>query len=321
MIKNNWYAVLNSNSVKKNQVVGVTRLNKKLAFFRDSKGKLNCVMDVCAHRGAALSKGEVKDDCIKCPFHGIEYNQNGECQIVPSEGISSEQDFSRFNLVHFHVREIHDIIYFWYGDSEPIGEPDTFDEIADMEYSELVDHWNVHYSRIIENQLDVTHLAFIHHNTIGRGNKTLANGPKTIWLDDNTLQTSANNEVDHGQKPLPNSKAKIKSTNLTFKFPNTWLNTIHPKMRVLAYFVPVDEENSLFCIRFYNKMTGFKPIDKFISFIGKYGNLIVERQDKRVVQTQLPKKTSLKMNENLVQGDMPIIEYRRKRQALIDQAK
>ncbi len=92
-------------------------------------------------------------------------------------------------------------------------------------------------------------------------------------------------------------------------------------MRVLAYFVSVDEESSLFCIRFYNKMTGVKPVDKFISFLGKYGNLIVERQDKRIVQTQLPKKTSLKMGENLVKGDMPIIKYRRKRQALKEKSK
>lgn len=172
MIKNNWYAVLKSKDVKKNEVVGVTRLNKKLAFFREDNGKLNCAMDVCAHRGASLGKGRVENNCIKCPFHGIEYKRDGTCTRVPLEGLSSDADYSRLNLIHFHVREINDIVYFWYGDGDPVDQPDYFEEVIDMEYSGLVDHWNVHYSRIIENQLDVTHLPSVHHNAIGRGNKT-----------------------------------------------------------------------------------------------------------------------------------------------------
>jgi len=39
------------------------------------------------------------------------------------------------------------------------------------------DHWAAHYARCHREQLDVVHLPFIHYNTIGRGNKTLVNGP------------------------------------------------------------------------------------------------------------------------------------------------
>jgi len=48
--------------------------------------------------------------------------------------------------------------------------------------------------------------------------------------------------------------------------------------------------------------------------------LVIERQDKRVVVTQRPKRSDLRGGEKLIQGDGPIIEYRRKRQALIDAA-
>ena len=44
------------------------------------------------------------------------------------------------------------------------------------------------------------------------------------------------------------------------------------------------------------------------------------RQDKRVVLTQRPKKTAVEMDERLIQGDLPIIRYRRHRRALIEQA-
>jgi hypothetical protein len=40
-------------------------------------------------------------------------------------------------------------------------------------------------------------------------------------------------------------------------------------------------------------------------------------QDKRVVITQQPKKSTLNMGELLVQGDLPIVEYRKHRHALI----
>ena len=54
--------------------------------------------------------------------------------------------------------------------------------------------------RCIENQLDVVHLPFVHHNTIGKGNKTLVNG-WVIW-ENNILTTSAN-EVDEGRSQSP----------------------------------------------------------------------------------------------------------------------
>lgn len=321
MIKNQWYAVLASDKVKKNQVTGVKRCGIDLAFFRDDRGELHCVQDLCAHRGASLSKGTVSNGCIKCPFHGIEYAGNGACEFVPSDGISSEKSYDRFNLKHYHVTEEQDIIFFWYGDDDPDKNVNMFHDIDGFDYYEIQEHWKVDYSRIIENQLDVSHLPFVHHNTIGRGNKTLVNGPKVVWLDDNTLQTSADNEVDKGQDNNSSKDAKIKDTNLRFKFPNVWLNTIVPdKLYVLAYFVPLDDENALICLRFYNKFTGISIVDKFIAIIGSQMNRVVQNQDKRIVETQIPKKTGLGIGENLVQADKPIMEYRKRRVELQKQA-
>jgi hypothetical protein len=58
-----------------------------------------------------------------------------------------------------------------------------------------------------------------------------------------------------------------------------------------------------------------------IGFFGKYANLIIERQDKRVVNTQRPKRTQLRMGEKLIQGDQPIVVYRKLREELIAAAK
>ena len=55
-----------------------------------------------------------------------------------------------------------------------------------------------------------------------------------------------------------------------------------------------------------------------MNYTGKITSIIILRQDKRVVMTQIPKKSQLKMGEHLIIGDAPIIEYRKHRQELID---
>jgi len=318
MITNEWYAVLSSHEVKNNNVLGVRRFGEDLIFFRTSRGELACVNSLCAHRKASLAKGWVENDHIKCPFHGIEYDVTGKCVYVPSNGRTSDSDYSRLNLKTYAVREIGGIVFVWYGDNEPDKEPDVFDVITDPSYTydHTSDSWNVDYSRVIENQLDVSHLAFVHHNTIGRGGKMVCNGPKVEWLDDHTMRTSADNEKEEGQIPRPSEEAVIKDTNLTFRFPNLWLNHVSDKIMILAYFVPVDDSHAQIALRFYNRITGNKLIDKIIAKAGSLANLIVERQDKRIVETQLPKKTGIAIGENLVAADLPIVAYRTRRKEL-----
>ncbi|WKY44098.1 aromatic ring-hydroxylating dioxygenase subunit alpha [Eubacteriaceae bacterium ES2] len=185
MIPNQWYAILPSRAVKSNQLLAVKRLNLELVLFRSSGGKLGCIIDQCSHRGAALSKGKVKGDCIQCPFHGLEFDPDGRCTFVPANGKAFADDLSRFNVKEYVVREKNGIIYLWYGDPTRITDHlPFFDGDVDESYSfsEIEDHWNSHYSRSIENQLDVVHLPFVHHNTIGRGDKTLVNGPKVEFV-------------------------------------------------------------------------------------------------------------------------------------------
>ena len=316
MIQNQWYAVLSSRDVRKGRLTAVKRMGEDVVFFRDKSGKVCCISDRCSHRGASIGKGCMVDGKVGCPFHGLQFDGDGRCVFIPANGRKSRESLGRFNVKSFPVREVGDIVFIWYGDRGPDGEPPVFDVMTDpkFRYGHLDDPWAVHYSRAIENQLDVSHLAFVHHNTIGRGNKTLCHGPKVVWLDKDTLQTSANNEVDEGQQIKPAGECEIRTTNLTFKFPNIWLNTINEKLRILAFFVPVDDENCILSVRFYTKVTGIGFLDSFIAFIGKWMNLVVERQDKRIVETQRPKRSQLRMNENLVAADRPIMEYRERKE-------
>ncbi len=151
MIKNQWYAVLSSDKLKPGKLIAARRFGEDLVFFRTSKGEVSVATSLCAHRGASLCNGWLENDNIKCPFHGIEYDSTGKCVQVPSDGKSSDHDYSRFNLKHYPAREIGGIIFVWYGEKEPDTEPHYFDIITDSSYTydHVEDTWNVQYSIVI----------------------------------------------------------------------------------------------------------------------------------------------------------------------------
>lgn len=322
MILNQWYAIAPTKDVVKGQITGMRRCGLDLALWRDDKGELGCVVDLCTHRQIKLSLGELKGDCLQCPFHGIEFAKDGRCTFVPALGKAHQTNLERFNVKSYKVKEAHGIIYLFLG--EPALAPDELPFFSDLDdswsYSEFLDVWDTHYSRVIENQLDVIHLPFIHKKTIGRGNKTLVNGPKVIF-EDETLRTSAQNSLDIGQEPLKSEDCVVKDDmHLRFKFPNVWMNHISSKVRAVIYFAPVDDEKTHLYIRFYNKLTPIKAINWLIAQMGVYANRKIEEEDKRVVVSHWPKPSSFKTTENLLPGDRPIMVYRKMRDDFQKQA-
>ncbi|MEI7844794.1 MAG: aromatic ring-hydroxylating dioxygenase subunit alpha [Chloroflexota bacterium] len=324
MIPNQWYVILESNEVKIGHPVGVTRMAEKLVAWRDSKGELTIMSDKCPHRGVALSIGEIKNDCLQCPFHGFEFDKSGQCTLVPANG-KNNQPPKALKAHAYPTREAHGFVYIWWGEPRENYPPLPFFESIDDKfvYSTLRDHWNTHYSRAIENQLDVIHLPFIHRTTIGAGNKTLVNGPlvrvENLFPADNLINLWVYNEVDNDQTPLKPSQIPEPQRRpfLQFRYPNVWHNWISDSIRVMVAFSPIDHENTLMYLRYYH--TNKTPVLRQITgFFGGIANLVIERQDKRVVITQQPKRADLDIGEILVQGDNPIIVYRKIRRALIN---
>jgi len=107
--------------------------------------------------------------------------------------------------------------------------------------------------------------------------------------------------------------------SLQFRFPNVWHNWISDDVRAMIAFAPIDDENTLMYLRYYHR-TRTPLLRQLVSYVGNLSNLYIERQDKRVVLTQKPKRSDLNIGEILIQGDGPIITYRKIRRALIEQA-
>lgn len=323
MIRNQWYVVLASRELKTGKPVGVTRMGEKMVFWREKSGNPVCQVDLCPHRGAALSIGCLKGDGIQCPFHGFEYDRTGRCTLIPANGSSSTPP-QAFKVHTYPSREEHGYIYIWWGD--PLEEYPALPWFEDLDESfataEFQDHWSVDYSRAIENQLDVFHLPFVHASTIGQGNRTVADGPFTV-VDEEKLQIWVYNRVDDGITSARRSSELSKPNRppfLKFRFPNLWMNRISEDVRITVFFTPVDDENCVLYLRSYQRFFSVPILKNLITWFFNPSNRVILNQDKRVVLTQQPKKTGLRIGEKLIPADKPIIEYRSIREKLQKQA-
>jgi len=323
MIRNQWYAVLLSNEVGADKPVGVTRMNEKMVFWRNSTGEISCLKDQCSHRGVQLSCGHVERDRLICPFHGFEFDPTGTCTRIPANGKSAEVP-SNYAVHGYESEEKHGFIWiFWgekwaHGDYPPIP---WFEDLDETYHSTFVaDHWNAHYSRVIENQLDVVHVPFIHRKTIGKGNRTLVNGP-FAKIENDLLTLRVNNVLDTGTTPTKPAEMPDDPTMFTlqFRFPNIWQNCISSKLKVMIAFAPVDNENTIAYIGFCQKFMTAPILRDLIGKLGAHYNLRVAHEDRVVLETQMPKISGLSIGEKLIPGDIPIVLYRKHRDELISQ--
>lgn len=321
MIPNQWYAVLDSKEVRRDKPIGVLRMGGRLVFWRTPDGEIVCMRDLCPHRGAALSIGKLVGDHLQCHFHGFQFDRGGACVLVPANGLGSP--VPKAMRVHtYPAREQDGFIWIWWGDwQEELPEIPTLDEIDDTFSSSTIrDHWKTHYSRAIENQLDVSHLPFVHPTTIGRGDRTVVEGPYTeCCVDGDSIYVWVDNRVDDGTPALSYKEIEKpkRHPNLQFVFPNLWQNWISDNLRVVAAFSPIDEENTMLYLRFCQNFMTLPGLRWLVNKFGALGNLYIERQDRRVVESQIPKRSGLRIGEKPIPADRPIILYRKRRENLL----
>jgi phenylpropionate dioxygenase-like ring-hydroxylating dioxygenase large terminal subunit len=325
MIRNQWYAVLESTEVPAGRMTAVRRMGEDLLFFRTSSDEVGCLVDRCAHRGVQLSAGSLAGDRVRCPFHGLEYDTTGRVMVIPANGYDAPVP-AQFRAQSYPTHEVDGFVFIWWGLKPPddLEPPEYYSNLGGMSWATAQDPWHTHYSRVLENQLDVAHLPFVHHNTIGRGHRTLVDGPAVEWLGARRMRVFVANREDGPPPPrkpaeFPGPKGED-AFHLDVILPNLWQNHISESVRVTAAFVPIDEEHTLLYLRFYQKFMRLPILRKLVAFLGSRFNLIIAHQDRVVVETQRPYASSLRGGEKLFQADHPIVEYRRRRDQLQKEA-
>ena len=146
-------------------------------------GEIKVFADICPHRYARLSDGQVVGLNIQCPYHGWQYDANGRCAHVPALG--SEATLPPAQLTIPFVQEKYDLV--WVSLLEPIIDilqiPEWEDESLTRVWMPPIDI-NAGAAQAIDNFLDFAHFPFVHAGTFGSEKDLLVNEYSTERTQD-----------------------------------------------------------------------------------------------------------------------------------------
>ena len=316
MIPNQWYAVLESRDLPSGKPMGVKRLAQSLVLWRTAEGEVVCMKNRCAHRGTALEIGSLARDRIVCAYHGFQYDKAGRCVRMPCAGAASIP--SGLKVKTFPVREANGFIFVWWGEAResypeiPWIEGFPTDPRTTLTRSEI---WPFNYARLVENNLDAHHWAFLHGSImVGIGER----------VDDFEVTTRGNGIDARGTLRHAKSPAGAKGWDfrLAFQAPNVNLIKVTPRYQSLTMTTPVDEYTSWVAIRLYQTYVRVPVLRQMLDYYCNQFLFAVPqyRQDFPVFHTQTPRLTDLG-TATPVQADRALAAYLKMRRRLIDEAK
>ncbi|WCM25008.1 aromatic ring-hydroxylating dioxygenase subunit alpha [Sphingomonas sp. QA11] len=158
-----------------------TILNEPVVIYRTSGGDAIALSDRCPHRFAPLHLGNVKDDRIQCPYHGLEFDREGKCVFNPqADGATPVAA----RLRKYALIEIYGGLWIWMGDPETADVsllPDLFFLRPESGYSRMTSyvHTSANYELMSDNILDLSHVAFVHRATFNADEASAAVKPRT----------------------------------------------------------------------------------------------------------------------------------------------
>jgi phenylpropionate dioxygenase-like ring-hydroxylating dioxygenase large terminal subunit len=166
-LKNYWYVAAWGHEIDQ-KPLGRIILNKPVVFYRGQDGAAVALEDRCPHRRLALSMGKlVEGGLLQCHYHGLRFDQTGRCVRVPGQDLIPPSARVR----SYPVVERYRWVWIWMGDpalADPEKIPD-FHWLQDPEWGAkgTVFQVKANWQLIVDNLLDLTHLAFVHESTIG----------------------------------------------------------------------------------------------------------------------------------------------------------
>ncbi len=172
-----WYPVAYLEDLDRRQPTPFTLLGTDLVLWHEAaSGQWRAFADVCPHRLVPLSDGRINDRGeLECPYHGWSFGGDGRCTLIPQALPEQQQTAGasrRARCQSFATAEAQGLLFVFAGDPDtaaaiplplvpPLEEPGWLVQgtFRDLPMDALT---------VLENVLDVSHVPFTHHRTVGR---------------------------------------------------------------------------------------------------------------------------------------------------------
>lgn len=182
--RNAWYPVAFLRDLDPDRPTGFTLLGDDLVLWFDRKGtagseaaggQWRAFADVCPHRLVPLSEGRLNAAGeLECPYHGWTFDGQGRCTAIPQASVGSQPSDRRSSCRSYVTATGQGLLFVFAGEpgaaaSVPLPLVPVLEEteagwlvqdtFRDLPYDALT---------LLENVLDVSHVPFTHHATVGR---------------------------------------------------------------------------------------------------------------------------------------------------------
>jgi phthalate 4,5-dioxygenase len=169
--------------------VRVRLMGENLVLFRDTGGKIGLFDERCPHRTASMFFGRNEDSGLRCVYHGLKFDVDGNCVDVPCLPQSSEVQrrniLAQLKIKSYPCVERGDVVWAY------MGPPEHKPAFPDLEWTRLPASRRFTTRHIqecnwlqgLEGGFDATHLSFLHRGDAEANRRIVATLYEVIPTD------------------------------------------------------------------------------------------------------------------------------------------
>ena len=310
-LQNFWYPV----ALKTDQTPKLVKLfGKHYVLWRSTTG-LVLTQPYCPHRGARLDHAKEQDGSLVCPYHGWQFGEDGNCKFIPQIEAGLPIPPKAY-LATYPVVERYGVVWTCIGTPETTGPPPWHeaDELGWRVQVDFFELWGASGFRIIDNNLDQSHPAFIHQNTFG--------DPTRPWVPRYSVELTSNGFITRIPQYVGGVGPQMGIDDETLAFDRfqeaELLGPLHTRIRLTyngaapdyAFYgsvTPVDDNQSMYlrCSALAGDETT-QPYDLFHAFSRR-----VVDEDREILEVTNPDFPISATEEVHLRCDRNTVEYRR----------
>jgi phthalate 4,5-dioxygenase oxygenase subunit len=271
MIRRYWVPALMSDELEADgDPKRVRLLGETFVAFRDSKGRVGMLDELCPHRGAALILGRNEDCGLRCLYHGWKFDVTGRIVDTPAEPETSQLK-NNVRARAYALREAGGIIWAYLGPPELEPPPLAF-EFTTLPASHCVvvkARIACNWVQCLEGVIDSAHSNLLHADTFKPAAGMAVSDYKGSSLQVERPSNDARPRLDvedtpYGfryaaiRKPMvdPDKNAYIRVTHFVAPFYGMFPG--QKGWGTMQAFVPIDDESTFL---YFVRYTYDKPID------------------------------------------------------------
>lgn len=322
-----WYALALASAVRPDQPLSIPFEQKELVATRNQHGQVVVRQARCAHRGCSLSGGWIQNGQLTCPYHGWQYDDQGQCVHIPA--LRDDESIPKQAKIRIYPsHEAHGLIWVWIAgkNQDPTYAVEDIPELhlpamahqpsADISYA-----FKGHFSRTIENGIDPTHAPFTHGKSIGRVDPSLDLTFPRYRVDRGTHSLSAQMPIKVKKlrgiaKWILKGDSKDIYKSYRFIYPNLLLSLVNFGRFTLVSLqahVPTGEQSTIMLSTNYrNFLNNIPALTSWFNRVTIKTGEKIAMEDDAIIKDQLPAAVRYRgSNEVLIESDRILVDFRK----------